>query len=225
MDFKEWLSINESIESDENLKSALINYQLNSDDDDAKNKFYSSVMKFVHVWCKKRNCDDRGMTKEDLASDVYTKLARKINEPEDGKKFLNSLVPDQFLKYLSTMIKNLKVDAIRKNIRAARRSGVSLDMSRGESDEPLIIADYVPSKEPTPEETGIQNEKINIVRKAIQNLKNPVDREIADLFYKQDMKYTDIAEKLNIPLGTVKSRISNFHRKIKDALLRLGISD
>ena len=225
MDFKEWLSINESIESDENLKSALINYQLNSDDDDAKNKFYSSVMKFVHVWCKKRNCDDRGMTKENLTSDVYTKLSNKINEPENGKEFLNSLVPDQFPRYLATIVANLKIDAIRKNIRAARKSGASLDMTRGETEEARTIADYIPSKEPTPEEEGIRNEKIAIVRKAIQNLKNPVDREIADLFYKQDMKYTDIAEKLNIPLGTVKSRISNFHRKIKDALLRLGISD
>jgi RNA polymerase sigma factor (sigma-70 family) len=224
MKFKNWLVINESLQTDTDLVGSLIAYQSNQEDKEAKNNFYSSVIKFVRMWCAKRNCDYAGMTKENLASDVYTKLANKINNLENGKEFLNSLIPNQFPKYLSAMVRNLKIDAMKKNMRAARRSGASLDMPRGETEEAGTIADYIPSKEPAPEEVGIRNEKISIVRKAIQDLKNPIDREIGDLFYNQDMKYTDIAEKLNIPLGTVKSRISGFHRKIKDALLRLGIS-
>lgn len=216
---------NESVINDENLKNALINYQLNPNDNNAKNEFYSNVVKFVHIWCRKRNCDNRGMTKEDLTSDVYTKLTNKIDELDNGKEFLNSLIPDQFARYLSTMIRNLRIDAIRKNIRLKKKSGISLDAPVGKTEELSTVADNVPSKESLPEEEGMRNEKIDIVRMAIRNLRSPVDREIADLFYTQDMKYTDIAEKLNIPLGTVKSRISGFRGKIKDALIKLGISE
>ncbi len=58
---------------------------------------------------------------------------------------------------------------------------------------------------------------IMAVRRALTMLP-PEHREILLLFYFDEMKYEEIAEALDIPMGTVKSRLSRAKAALKEAL-------
>jgi RNA polymerase sigma-70 factor (ECF subfamily) len=55
------------------------------------------------------------------------------------------------------------------------------------------------------------------VEQALLRLK-PDDRVLLALRYYRDLQLDDIAELLNVPTGTVKSRLSAAHRKLRSAL-------
>ena len=58
------------------------------------------------------------------------------------------------------------------------------------------------------------NEDVELVRKAIEKLA-PHDREVLFLAYYEELPYEDIAKVLDIPVGTVKSRVFNAKAKLK----------
>lgn len=56
----------------------------------------------------------------------------------------------------------------------------------------------------------------------IQNLTNKLDdiyKEVIDLRYNHDIKFDDIAALLDIPVGTVKSRLNRAHKLLREQLL------
>ena len=58
------------------------------------------------------------------------------------------------------------------------------------------------------------NEDVELVRKAIEKLA-PYEREVLFLAYYEELPYEDIAKVLDIPVGTVKSRVFNAKAKLK----------
>jgi RNA polymerase sigma-70 factor (ECF subfamily) len=63
-------------------------------------------------------------------------------------------------------------------------------------------------------------ERAKIVKTAVGQLE-PRERELLELAYFSDMTQTEIAEKVGIPLGTVKTRMRTALIKLRDALRRL----
>jgi RNA polymerase sigma-70 factor, ECF subfamily len=59
------------------------------------------------------------------------------------------------------------------------------------------------------------------VRDAMESL-SPAHREVLELVYDQDMRLTDIAERLDVPLGTVKTRAHHALRGLRRALEERG---
>jgi RNA polymerase sigma-70 factor, ECF subfamily len=59
------------------------------------------------------------------------------------------------------------------------------------------------------------------VRDAMMALSDP-HREVLELVYDEDMKLVDIAARLDVPLGTVKSRIYHALRALRTALVERG---
>ncbi|MGC8893697.1 MAG: RNA polymerase sigma factor [candidate division WOR-3 bacterium] len=59
--------------------------------------------------------------------------------------------------------------------------------------------------------------EIMTVRKALASLP-PEHREILLLFYFDELKYEEIAEALDIPMGTVKSRLARAKSALKEAI-------
>ena len=60
------------------------------------------------------------------------------------------------------------------------------------------------------------------VRDALESL-SPAHREVLDLSYSGDLKQTEIAERLGLPLGTVKTRTYYALRALKLALEERGL--
>jgi RNA polymerase sigma-70 factor, ECF subfamily len=59
------------------------------------------------------------------------------------------------------------------------------------------------------------------VRDAMSSL-SPAHREVLELVYDEDLKLSDIAVKLDVPLGTVKTRAFYALRAMRDALRERG---
>lgn len=75
-----------------------------------------------------------------------------------------------------------------------------------------------------PETTFLENSEREIVMKALTSLAE-IYREILILRYYQDLKLGEIALTLQIPVGTVKSRLSAALHKLETMLVKGEISD
>lgn len=90
--------------------------------------------------------------------------------------------------------------------RASRRRALSLSAPIGSDGEGVGIVDLLQGGHPEPMEGLEQAELAEQVRQAVDGLPHHL-REILLLSYFQKMSYSQIAETLQIPLGTVKSRL------------------
>ncbi|HJN80139.1 MAG TPA: RNA polymerase sigma factor, partial [Phycisphaerales bacterium] len=90
--------------------------------------------------------------------------------------------------------------------RQSRRRAVSLSTPIGSEGEGAGIIDLIEGDSPIPTEGIEQVELASRVRDAVDSLPHHL-REIILLSYFQKMSYNQIAETLQVPLGTVKSRL------------------
>jgi len=82
---------------------------------------------------------------------------------------------------------------------------------------PLVDDAPLPSAAPTPDELATRAEVRERVWMAIRRL-GEHDREILILREFQDLTYAEIAAILDIPQGTVMSRLHHARRRLRDAL-------
>ena len=109
----------------------------------------------------------------------------------------------RFKPWLFTIAANKARDYHRKH---ARQSAVSLSSSIDSSGEGERFIDLMESSAQAPTAPLLDAERSRLVKKVIDSL--PVHlREILLLSYFQRLSYSQIADALEIPLGTVKSRL------------------
>jgi RNA polymerase sigma-70 factor (ECF subfamily) len=134
---------------------------------------------------------------EEVLLDVYTQVWRQAASYDAGRG-----TP---LAWLTTIARSRAIDRL--------RSGWQ-DQQRKESLEALgdAAADAA-----NPEETTVASERQRLVRAALEKL-SPEQREVIELAYYSGLSHSEIAEKLNHPLGTVKTRTRLGMMKLREAL-------
>jgi RNA polymerase sigma-70 factor (ECF subfamily) len=151
-------------------------------------------------------------TAEDLAQEAFLRVFRKIAEYNSTAKFST---------WLYTIASNLAKDEFK---RRARHPAGSLDWESGKgSDANRTAPAAMAADDPGPSEDLELDERRERVGVALKLLKED-DREILVLKDVQGMAYEEIARILDLPMGTVKSRISRARLAFKDAWKRLGSS-
>lgn len=123
----------------------------------------------------------------------------------------------RFRPWLFTIAANKARDYLRKrNRRAAQELSAPV---RGSDDQATSYVDLLSLDLPGPDERLTEEERDQQVQHAIDRL-SPMLREVLLLAYFQRLSYAQIAEELQIPLGTVKSRlhaaVASFARAWKD---------
>jgi len=109
----------------------------------------------------------------------------------------------RFKPWLFTIAANKARDHHRRN---NRRQSMSLSATIGEEGEGQRYVDLLEADLPSPDDPIADAERSRLVRGAIDSM--PVHlREILLMSYFQRMSYNQIADSLEIPLGTVKSRL------------------
>ncbi len=146
---------------------------------------------------------------EDVFQATFLSVHLRIDQFEPGRRFR---------PWLYAIASNKAIDYMRRN---RRHQAASLDakIACGDSEDSMI--NHLPGSVETPDEKAISNETSARVRAAVQELNEPTQQLIQLAFY-QGMKYSDIAEVLQIPLGTVKSRVFTAIRKLNQIWMRMN---
>ncbi len=97
--------------------------------------------------------------------------------------------------------------------RRKREYSFSLDHSIG-SDHDLSLADVLAAEEQNPCDESMTKELSTRVADCLPKL-SPKHREILEMRIQQNLSYEEIASKLNISVGTVKSRIARARESLK----------
>lgn len=144
---------------------------------------------------------------------IYFMLLKMVNNKDDaedltieafGKAFnnLKQYTPNYaFSTWLFRIASNNCIDFIRKK----KKRVMSIDR-KFEGEDGESIAMEIKANTPDPEETVIKSQKVKMMRSVVEKLK-PRYRELVELRYFKEYSYEEIAEELNIPLGTVKAQL------------------
>jgi RNA polymerase sigma factor (sigma-70 family) len=144
---------------------------------------------------------------------IHAMLSRMIREKHDAEdltqeafiKAFNSLQsfnPEYaFSTWLYKIASNNCIDYLRKRRLKTISMHTPLQMNDGEA--PLELAD---PNSPIPDARITSAERTAILQEAIGNLPEKY-RIVIELRHTQEMEYADIAEQLNLPLGTVKAHL------------------
>lgn len=147
-----------------------------------RDSIFFMVLKMVH------NRDDA----EDLTIEAFGKAFNNI---------ANYSADYAFSTWLFKIATNNCIDFIRKK----RLQTTSIDQtSKNEDGESAPIA--VKDHNPDPEETMVKEQRAAKIRAAIEQL-SPKYRSLIELRYLDELSYEEIAEKLDLPLGTVKAQL------------------
>lgn len=154
---------------------------------------------------------------------LYMMLLKMTNSPVDaddltvetfGKAFnqLDMYSPtNAFSTWLFSIGANNCIDFIRKK----KISTISInELSRVSEDE--VYEFPLPSSSPNPEEAFISSQRKELLHVFVEKLK-PHYRELIKCRYFDELSYEEIAQKTNLPMGTVKIRLM----RAKQHLLRM----
>lgn len=144
---------------------------------------------------------------------LYMMLLKMTNSPIDaddltietfGKAF-NSLhlynPTAAFSTWLFSIASNNCIDFIRKK----RMNTISID-DIGSAQEGEIYEYPLPTPHPNPEEDLVKTERSEMLHEIVKQMK-PRYRNLIEMRYFEELSYEEIAQKLNMPMGTVKVQL------------------
>jgi RNA polymerase sigma-70 factor (ECF subfamily) len=143
---------------------------------------------------------------EDTFQATFLQVHLKCDQFEEGRKFR---------PWLYTIATNQAIDAQRRN---KRHKNISLDRNtRPEgSDDVGTLMDLLSSSEPAPDHNLDASHQREWIRDAVESLPEGL-RQAINLVYYQGLKYREAADILEIPVGTVKSRLHSAILKLNEA--------
>jgi RNA polymerase sigma-70 factor (ECF subfamily) len=142
---------------------------------------------------------------EDLSQEVFLRIYRTLPSyrAEQGA----------FATWLTRVTRNLLVD----NYRRTRRDRVTDSL-----EDAMPQVEAKPSAQRTPDKLALANEIGQQVHSALARL-SPELREAVILRDLQGLEYTEIQEVLDVPVGTVKSRINRGRLEMARVLEQMGV--
>jgi RNA polymerase sigma factor (sigma-70 family) len=125
----------------------------------------------------------------DVTQETWVAIMRAIHRLED---------PARFRSWAHRIVGNKSADWIRRRQRERKALHTAADELQSENTRP---------------DRG-QRENIITLRRAIQTLP-PEHRHLVSMFYVEKMPLTEISDVLDIPVGTVKSRLHSIRKELK----------
>ncbi|MFZ1688371.1 MAG: sigma-70 family RNA polymerase sigma factor [Flavobacteriales bacterium] len=144
---------------------------------------------------------------------IYFMLLKMINNKDDaedltieafGKAFnrLHQYTPNYaFSTWLFKIASNNCIDWIRKQ----KKKMLSIDQPFGTDDGDEMTIE-LRGHGPDPADVAIKNQKVEVMREVVEKLK-PRYRTLIELRYYKEYSYEEIADELDLPLGTVKAQL------------------
>lgn len=154
---------------------------------------------------------------EDLWQETFVRALENLHSYEPRTPPGNETSPS-FVSWLYRIASNLTLDELRRRGRWRMFSWSSLKPQR--TDEPDTGEDYdLPADQLDTVAVLESRENIQRVRQALATL-TPEWRMMLIMREYQDLPYEEIAEILNVPIGTVRSRLARAREQLRVALLQ-----
>ena len=134
---------------------------------------------------------------EEVTLDVFTQVWRNASKFESQRGTV--------MAWLVTMARSRAIDRLRSQRNHSLTVGLEKD-----------FGEYAICEE-TPESQTVGKESVKYVRRALEGLPRE-QREAILLSFFSGLSHPEVAERLSIPLGTVKTRIRLGMSKLKDSL-------
>jgi RNA polymerase sigma-70 factor (ECF subfamily) len=133
---------------------------------------------------------------EDVFQNTFFQVHQKSDQYSQGRPFR---------PWLYTIATHQAIDALR---RAGRHPTLSLDQRQGVNDDGEVrsLLELLETRGAGPVEAAQEKERQERVRTALEQLPDFM-RQVVVLVYYQGLKYREAADILEIPVGTVKSRL------------------
>lgn len=134
-----------------------------------------------------------------LAEEVFQGTFLRLHEK------CHQFTPDRQVRpWLYSIATHLAIDALRKE---GQQPTTSLDQQVADAESDIgALLDVLGTRPPTPLEQLEAQEQAQWARRAVDALPEPL-RQVILLAYFQGLKFREVAEILELPLGTVKSRL------------------
>ncbi len=142
---------------------------------------------------------------EDQTQEVFIRIFTHASTYEPRAKFVT---------YLYRIARNCWIDHLRRTKHV--RKQVSLDAETGDE---FSLYDSVSRREDSPIDAARKHEFIEHLIEAIDSLPEQ-QKSCFVLSEVRNMSYAEVAETLEIPVGTVKSRMHNAMKKLRNILVR-----
>ena len=146
-------------------------------------------------------------TAEDLAQEVWIRIIRHR---------LTYRPSARFQTYLFSIARNLWIDRYRSNKAAPPTFSADREVG-GEEGEGTRLSSLLPGREVEPSEAVSVHEEAERVRRALLDLPDGL-RQVFELGEVQGLKYVEVGQILDIPVGTVKSRMHAAIQRLGQAL-------
>ena len=179
--------------SSEERDLKLLISQISQGSEDAMREFYKQTVGLVYGMSRRiiSNAEEA----EEVALEVFMYVWKSASQYDPELS--------QPLSWLLMITRSRSIDKIRKNAKT-----VSINENIDES----MIKD-----KGNPEDSYIASEKRMLVRGAISQL-TPKQKEVIELSYYQQFSHSEIAERVGIPIGSVKSTIRVAMVKLKNII-------
>jgi RNA polymerase sigma-70 factor (ECF subfamily) len=155
-------------------------------------ELYEAYGPRVKAYMMRRGAD--AGTAEDLAQETLLTVWRKAALYAGEKGSMTT--------WVFAIARNLRIDRLRREVPWQ-------ELPEGRMAEA--------SDEPLPDEVMDEKERQERVQAALADLP-PEQKEVVSLAYLEGLSHSEIAERLSVPLGTVKSRMRIAYQKIRQAL-------
>ncbi len=139
-----------------------------------------------------------GSSNEDIEQEVYIRTWKNINKYKENGKFKS---------WINTITANLCRDYMKSSYFKHSQNTIT-------EEEDLI---QIKDERENIESVLIRKQRQKRITDAIDALK-PKLKEVIIMYEMQEMTYEEISEKLNCPIGTIRSRLFNARKELSIAL-------
>lgn len=148
---------------------------------------------------------------EDLFQDTWMRALDRRHQLTDH---------DRFGPWILRIARNLTFNANRKR---SKRVQVHIwsQLAAGDEDGDGDLTDREPGAIPGPRDKAIQHQRAEIIQEAVARL-DSVSQEMLQLRYFEELTMAEIAELLEVPIGTVCTKVHRGLKHVRKVLERQG---
>lgn len=140
---------------------------------------------------------------EDVFQATFLQIFLKSNQFDAERKFR---------PWLYTVATNQAIDAQRRNKRHHHAS-LQKNVRTSEEMDGVSLLDVLPGDELTPEDVALAKERAEKVNEFVAKLPEHL-QQVVQLIYYEGLKYREAADILQLPVGTVKSRLHTAMKRL-----------